>query len=175
MQSLTIGSKTLLITLPTKPARRTTSGLTYRILFWPNSKPRWPTHYEPTLQPHTPGQTTDKKTARAANEKIIRNFIQRFLHWPPVTDGDRTNMGIPNRDTVHTDHKGVTEMVDYVLHLRNIREIMVDFWIQGETHKAKPAGYDGAVIVWGIRDAPPSHTNDLINHSMASPPLCSAL
>jgi len=75
---------------------------------------------------------------------------------------------VPNHDTIRTDHKVVTEMVDFVLHLRNIRETMIDFWIQGETHKAKPVGYDGAVIVWGTLDAHPQHTDDLIHHSMAS-------
>jgi hypothetical protein len=33
---------------------------------------------------------------------------------------------------------------------------------------AKPAGYDGAVVVWGIRAAPPETADDLPNHTMAS-------
>ena len=29
-------------------------------------------------------------------------------------------------------------------------------------------GYDGAVIIWGIRDTPPKHPHELANHTMAS-------
>ena len=58
--------------------------------------------------------------------------------------------------------------VDFVIHLSNIRELVVDFWIQGQTHRAKPLGYDGAVIIWGIRDTPPIDPTELMNHTMAS-------
>jgi len=57
-------------------------------------------------------------------------------------------------------------MVDYILHLRNIREVMVDFWIQGETHKAKPVGYDGAVIVWDLLVAPLENPDVLDHHTI---------
>ncbi|MCL2186568.1 MAG: hypothetical protein FWB86_12080 [Treponema sp.] len=90
------------------------------------------------------------------------------MRFPPVNNGDRIAMGIPNHDTIRTDHKVVTEMVDFVLHLRNICEIMVEFWIQGESHKAKPQGFDGAVIVWDSLDAPPESPDALNHHTMAS-------
>jgi len=109
-----------------------------------------------------------RQEAQAETTALLRAFVNQFLRFPPVTNADRAEIGVPNHDTIRTDHKVVTEMVDYVLHLRNIREIMVDFWIQGESHKAKPVGYDGAVIVWGTSDAPPQHTDDLIHHTMAS-------
>ena len=40
--------------------------------------------------------------------------------------------------------------------------------VEYSAHKAKPTGYDGAVIVWGILDAPPTGPDDLVNHAMAS-------
>ena len=116
----------------------------------------------------TPANIHGRQEAQADCTRELRGFVNQFLRFPPVTNMDRIEMGIPNHDTIRTDHKVVTEMVDYVLHLRNIREIMIDFWIQGQTHKAKPFGYDGAVIVWGTLDAPPQHTDELIHHSMAS-------
>jgi len=109
-----------------------------------------------------------RQEAQANCVRLLRAFVNQFLRFPPVTNADRAEIGVPNHDTIRTDHKVVTEMVDYVLHLRNIREIMVDFWIQGADNKAKPHGYDGAVIVWGTLDAPPQHTDDLIHHTMAS-------
>ena len=116
----------------------------------------------------TPAMTLARNEAQAEATRELRAFVNQFLRFPPVTNVDRVEMGVPNHDTIRTDHKVVTEMVDYVLHLRNIREIMVDFWIQGETHKAKPQGYDGAVIVWDLLDAPPENPNALNHHSMAS-------
>ena len=116
----------------------------------------------------TPANTLARNEAQAEATRELRAFVNQFLRFPPVTNVDRVEMGVPNHDTIRTDHKVVTEMVDFVLHLRNIRETMIDFWIQGETHKAKPVGYDGAVIVWGTLDAHPQHTDDLIHHSMAS-------
>jgi hypothetical protein len=85
-----------------------------------------------------------------------------------VTNPDRAEMGIPNHDTIRTDHKVVTEIVDFVIHLSSIRELKIDFWIQGASHKAKPHGYDGAVIIWGIRDTPPETPDQLEHHTMAS-------
>jgi len=116
----------------------------------------------------TPGNNLARSEAQAECVRLLRAFVNQFLRFPPVTNVDRVEMGVPNHDTIRTDHKIVTEMVDYVLHLRNIREIMVDFWIQGETHKAKPVGYDGAVIVWDLLDAHPESPNALNHHSMAS-------
>ena len=57
---------------------------------------------------------------------------------------------------------------DFVIHLSNIRELVIDFWQQGSTHKAKPDGYDGAVIVWDVRDTAPTNADELMHHTMAS-------
>jgi hypothetical protein len=57
----------------------------------------WYTHYAPTLKPHTPGQTTAKNNARKRAEKVIRSFVNRYLHFEPVTDDERVDMEIPNR------------------------------------------------------------------------------
>jgi hypothetical protein len=109
-----------------------------------------------------------RKEAQAQTTSIIRAFVNQFLRFPPVTNPDRAEMGIPNHDTIRTDHKVVTENVDFVIHLSAIRELKLDFWIQGADHKAKPEGYDGAVIIWGIRDTPPESPEELEHHLMAS-------
>jgi hypothetical protein len=127
----------------------------------------WHAYYEPTLTPHTPDITTGKNNARAQSESIVCTFIQRFLRWLPVTDGDRVNMGIPNRDDI-TPHIEVTEVVEFELILHIIHEILINFWVKGETEKAKPAGYDGAVIVWDILDTPPERPEALSRRTMAS-------
>ncbi|MDR2731491.1 MAG: hypothetical protein LBB81_11420 [Treponema sp.] len=64
---------------------------------------------------------------------------------------------------------GFAMLVFNSLSLQRIsRELKIDFWIQGAGHKAKPHGYDGAVIIWGIRDTPPETPDQLEHHTMAS-------
>jgi len=100
--------------------------------------------------------------------KTLRAFVNQFLRFPPVTNADRVEMGIPNHDTIRTDHSVVKEEVDFVIHLNNIRELKIDFWIHGADNKAKPHGYDGAVIIWGISGSAPANPDDLPHHAMAS-------
>jgi hypothetical protein len=112
--------------------------------------------------------TREKKRVRTEKERDLRAFINRFLRWPPVTDLDRDKMKIHNRDLIRTPHIEVGEVVEFETRLRNIREILVRFWIKGQTHRAKPDGYDGAVIVWDIPDKPPERPEDLTRHTLAS-------
>jgi hypothetical protein len=99
----------------------------------------------------------------------LRTYIQGFLaRNPKVTDEDRTLMGLPLRDTIRTPHETVSEMVEFDLRLRNIREVIVNFRVQGSPHIAKPDGYDGAVLIWDVLGAPPERPESLSRHTMAS-------
>jgi len=126
------------------------------------------TAFDNTQGPHTSAQNLARNEAQAECTRLLRAFVNQFLRFPPVTNVDRVEMGVPNHDTIRTDHKVVNEIVDFVIHLSSIRELVIDFWIQGMAHKAKPQGYDGAVIIWEIRDAPPESPDDLTHHTMAS-------
>jgi len=116
----------------------------------------------------TPANNLKKNEALSAATHELREFVNQFLRFPPVTDTDRVDMGIPNRDTVRSVHVVVNETVDYALHIRGIREVVIDFWVLGHTNKAKPQGYNGAVVKWGIYSAPPKSIDDLVFHSMAT-------
>jgi hypothetical protein len=124
--------------------------------------------FEATIGQHTSAQNLARNEAQAECTKALRAFVNQYLRFPPVTNVDRVEMGVPNHDTIRTDHKVVTEMVDFVIHLSNIRELVVDFWIKGADHKAKPATYDGAVIIWDVRDTPPTNPDEMKHHIMAS-------
>jgi len=124
--------------------------------------------FEVTMGQHTPAQTLDRNEKQAAATKGLRAFTNQYLHFAPVTNVDRLEMGIPNHDTIRTNHIEVTEMVDFLLNHGNIRQITVDFWVQGVDNKAKPYGYDGAVIVWEILDNPPANQSALVHHALAS-------
>jgi len=121
-----------------------------------------------TAGSHTPAQTLARQEAQAAATRELRAFVNQFLRFPPVTNVDRVEMGVPNHDTIRTDHFVVTENVDFVIRLSAIRELVIDFWIQGADHKAKPTGYDGAVIIWEVLDTPPADHSALIHHALAS-------
>ena len=128
----------------------------------------WYTAYSPLIKPHTPVETKEKNRVRKASEKLIREFVNRFLRYRPVTDSDRDAMGIPNHDTVRTDHMIVAEEVEFNLLTRGIRQVHVEFRVLGATNRAKPRGYDGAVVVWDLLDGPPAGPESLNRHTMAS-------
>jgi hypothetical protein len=126
------------------------------------------TAFQVAEQTPTHANILRRQEAQAAAAAVLRAFVNQFLRFPPVTNGDRAEMGVPNHDTIRTDHKVVAELVDFVIHVSAVRELRVEFWIQGAAHKAKPEGYDGAVLIWGIRDTPPEKPEDLEHHTMAS-------
>jgi len=130
----------------------------------------WLRHYEPTLHPHTPAQTRAKNDARRRAETVLRLFVRQYLHFDPVTNEDRVNMGIPLRDAVRTEHHEVTEHLEISLGVSAIRELRVSLKIKDAAHNAKPVGYDGAVLVWAILDSPPKGLGELTMHAMASRP-----
>jgi hypothetical protein len=124
--------------------------------------------FNETLGPRNAPQNLARREAQAAATRVIRAFVNQFLRFPPVTDVDRLEMGIPNHDTIRTDHTVVREEVDFVLEVSGQREITVRFWIRGADHRAKPDGYDGAVIIYDLLDAPPETHDALNHHVMAS-------
>jgi hypothetical protein len=128
----------------------------------------WDGAYTPTLKPHSPVETREKNRVRKAAEKLLRDFINRYLHYPPVTDADRDNMGIPNHNRSRSVRNRPLERVDFSFRIKGIRQVQVDFRVQGASNKAKPASYAGAVLVWDVLDKPPAQPEDLTNHALAS-------
>ena len=125
-------------------------------------------------QDNLPNDPTRAQLARRNQQQrelttLIRFIIRFYLRRPEVTDADLIAMGIPPIDHIRTMHKVVTEKVEFVLQLRGIRQIAVDFWQQGIEHsKAKPRGYDGAVLIWNLGDERPQEATDFQFHTMAS-------
>ena len=117
------------------------------------------------------GTRGDAARFRAACTELaacMRDIHRRVFIIPPLTSADFISLGLTPHDTTRTEHINVPEMVDFVIHLSSIRELVIDFWIQGAAHKAKPLNYNGALIIWGIRDTPPARPNELPNHIMAT-------
>ena len=115
-----------------------------------------------------PLATSKNNEAFAALIPKMRDIKDRYYKKPPLTDTDFISLGLRLRDIIRTSHIDVHEIVEFELILRHIREIVVNFWVKGSTSRAKPKGYDGAVIVWDVLDAPPSSPDDLNRHTLAS-------
>ena len=129
----------------------------------------WYSAYALTFKPHSKDITKQKNRARKEAEGILREFVNRFMRYPPVTDQDRDIMGINNHDITRTPRFGVSELAGTEVKLRNIRELMLHFWIKGQRGKrAKPDGYKGAVIAWDVRDTPPDRPEDLTRRALAT-------
>jgi hypothetical protein len=100
--------------------------------------------------------------------RFMRLLHRRKFFTPPMEPSDWLRLTLTPPDNIRTTHFEVTEVVEFELRLREIREIVVNFWIKGAEHRAKPTGYDGAVIIWNLLDEPPADTNILTLHTMAS-------
>ena len=133
-----------------------------------DSYTNWYTAFGLTLKPHTPVETREKNRVRVIEERFLRGFVNQYLRFPPVTNADRDAMAIPNHDLIRTPHVDVTDIVEFEIKLRNIREVPIRFWIKGATHKAKPVNSNGAVFIWEILGKPPADTGQLTHHAMAS-------
>jgi hypothetical protein len=108
------------------------------------------------------------KEAFTALTRYMRLIHQRKFFTPPMQDSDWIRLGLRPRDLIRTPHIEVSEVVEFELKLRGIREILVNFWVKGAAHKAKPAGYDGAVIICDVLPTPPPDPHSLNRHTMAS-------
>jgi hypothetical protein len=126
------------------------------------------TAYDATIGEHTRSQLLARREAQSRCTKLLRAFVNQYLRFEPVTNIDRTAMGIPNREESRTERIEVRERIDFELRLRHIRELQVFFKQADANHKAKPTGYDGAVVQWHISETQPSNASDFKFHAMAS-------
>jgi hypothetical protein len=64
----------------------------------------WHPAFETMAGPHTKVDTEHKQNERRAAEGFLRPFIAQYLKFDPVSDEDRTAMGVHNKDT-HPTHQ----------------------------------------------------------------------
>jgi hypothetical protein len=111
---------------------------------------------------HTPTDTEWKNKKRKEAEKVISAFVNQYLRFPPVTDEDRINMGIPNKDTIHTNHPAPTSQPDVdVLPTTNHYEHKVRAMNHATGKPVKPADAYGVRFAWQIGGERPANGEDL--------------
>jgi hypothetical protein len=106
--------------------------------------------------------------ARKEAQKVLADFVNQYLRFPPVTNAERVDIGIPNKDGTRSPVHPPATAPEYVLLIKGIRQVIVDFKELGVAGKAKPYGCNGAVVYWGVLDAPPARPQDLPKSELAS-------
>jgi hypothetical protein len=125
----------------------------------------WDTAYQLTLAPHTPADTKEKNRVRKSSEKTLRVFINRFLRYPPVTDEDRDNMGIPNHKSGRTPVPVPETSPLLLTDTGTRRRIIVHYRDEKSEHRGKPKDVHGIEVLWAILDHPPASEKELIHSS----------
>ncbi|MDR1837469.1 MAG: hypothetical protein LBQ89_07405 [Treponema sp.] len=121
----------------------------------------WTDAYTKTLVPHIPQLTAEKKRVRAATERAVRSFVNRFLRWPPVTDLDRDKIGVPNHNAVRSPEPVPSSVPEIETDTSVIRQLSLRLRDFGAVNWAKPAHVHGMELAWGVRTGRPEHVGEL--------------
>ncbi|MDR1420775.1 MAG: hypothetical protein LBI86_10405 [Treponema sp.] len=144
-----------------KTPKAKSKGLCHAYALWYNA-------YALTIGPHTPVDTEAKNDAKKAARAAVRPFVNQYLRFPPVTNEDRTAMGIPNRKS----HPSPSPKPDDIpeVEARTPMPRVLSFRFRRSTMKrwGKPEGVYGMELVWLLSDAPPSKVGELVHSSFAT-------
>jgi hypothetical protein len=122
----------------------------------------WHTAFEAVLRPHTMVETEAKNDAKKAGGAAIRPFVNQYLRFPPVTNEDRTAMGIHNPDTHPTPVKPPEAGPLFSVGQLGPARLGVVYRSSEHGRKgSKPAGVQGARIYYGVLDTPPADQSAL--------------
>jgi hypothetical protein len=114
----------------------------------------WHTAFQKTFGPHTSVDTEAKNDARKAAATVVRPFIAQYLMFPPVTNEDRTAMGVHNKDTQRTPIGDPTTR-PVIVDVRALGGYQVKLWISDETtleSRAIPYGCNGCLLCFAWDD-----------------------
>jgi hypothetical protein len=125
----------------------------------------WKTAYGATTGPHTKVATVAKNEARKAAEEEIRPFVNRFLRYEPVTNEDRTAMGIPNHSEGRSPVPVPLTSPRLLIGTGTRRRLIVHFRDERSERRGKPKGVHGIEVRWAILDHPPADIRELIHSS----------
>jgi hypothetical protein len=128
----------------------------------------WHVVYEATLVPHTPVQTAAKNRSRKSSQTKLEAFVNRFLRWPPVTNEDRDNTGVPNRDPHPTPVPKPTGIPEVGVETPKPRVLRFRFRGPGMKRWGKPKGIHGMELAWVMADEPPASVDDFPHSEFAT-------
>jgi hypothetical protein len=113
--------------------------------------------------------TLAKNEAKDALTEGLRVFIGKYLDYnEAITDPIRKALDLPIRDRKPTPvHRPEASPVFYIK-IQAARILEVHFKPEGEQGSARPHGYSGAVIRYGVLETPPISENDLPRSLLAT-------
>jgi hypothetical protein len=116
----------------------------------------WDNAYQDAIDTPTPAKHHERDRVHKLTDKAARDFVNQYLRYPPVTNEDRDNMGIPNRSTNRTPRPNPADHVEFTLRIDAQGHIVIaDYRIEGAAGRGK-GDYHGAEIrIWILPlDAP---------------------
>ncbi|MDR1030470.1 MAG: hypothetical protein LBL76_06310 [Treponema sp.] len=132
----------------------------------------WHGAYAKTLAPHTKVDTEAKNDAKTTAIAVIRPFVNQYLRFMPVTNEDRTAMGIPNHSGSHTPVQVPKTSPRLLIDTSTRRRLIIHYRDEKSEHRGKPAGVHGIEVRWAILDHPAVDVKELVNSSFdTNPPL----
>jgi hypothetical protein len=114
----------------------------------------WHAAFDATTKPHAKPVTDLKNEARKEAEAVIRPFVNQYLRFAPVTDEDRDEMRIHNRDTTNTPVPVPTTRPT-ITDLKALGGFQVRVAFRDETtpdSRAVPYGDNGGLIFYAWTD-----------------------
>jgi hypothetical protein len=115
----------------------------------------WHGAYNPTLKPHLPAQTLAKNEARIASEAVIRPFVGQWLMWKQVTDMEREEMGLHNKQPRRPAIPAPVTVPKLEPRAGVPRQVVISYRDKDSSHRGKPDDVHGIEVRWVGLDHPP--------------------
>jgi hypothetical protein len=132
----------------------------------------WHGAFLKTEGPHTTVDTELKNDEKKKSQDFIRPFVSQYLRFDPVTDEDRTAMGVPNHKTTHTPVHVPHGAPELLPDTSTRRQINVFYRPDGSSHRGRPEGVTAIVIRWAKLKEAPKDEAELTNIAVdTNPPL----
>jgi hypothetical protein len=110
----------------------------------------------------------EKDKAREKLVTMIRELVGYKLRNPVITDVQRSELGITVYSKVRKKVEKPTKYPRFTIKVVGVRQLEVDFYNEDTGTKARPYGYNGAVISFDVLDAPPSSPEELRHTVLAT-------
>jgi hypothetical protein len=125
----------------------------------------WVAAFDKVQVPHTKVDTEAKNDAKKAAIALIRPFVSQYLRFAPVTNEDRTAMGVPNHKDGHTPIPVPTTAPQLFIDTGSRRRLLISYIDEGTKRRGKPDGVHGIEVKWAVLDQKPDGISQLVNSS----------
>jgi hypothetical protein len=96
-------------------------------------------------------------------------FIAKYIdNNDAITIPIRDELGLIIKDTTRTPVPVPSTYPEFFVKVKDIRMLEVHFKDKGSANKARPYGYSGAVVYYGVSDAAPVEAEDLPHSLLAT-------